>query len=129
MEKLTQKERHLRILKKFEKELSNYHPYFNQPNYTLQYIIAKQSFSKQSQIVLIMNIHSRQLWSCFFNAPREFKQIIEHYSNYFSIKDFIVLRPMKKFRTKSETIITPIPIEDRIQLEYFGHLSPDDIAY
>ena len=128
MEKLNQKERHLRILKKFEKELSNYHPYFEQPNYSLQFIIAKKSFGKESEIVVIMHILSKSLWSEFFNAPREFKQIIEHYSNYFSIKDFIVLRPMKKFRTKRESIIAPTPIEERIQMEYFGALAVEDFV-
>lgn len=128
MEKLTQKERHLRILKKFEKELSNYHPYFNQPNYSVEYIITKKSFGKESEIVVIMHILSKSLWSVFFNKPREFKQIIEHYSNYFSIKDFIVLRPMKKFRSKRESIITPTPIEERIQMEYFGETSMMDFV-
>ena len=75
-----------------------------------------------------MNLISKSLWSLFFNTPREFKQIIEHYSNYFSIKDFIILRPMKKFRNKNETMVNLQPIEERIQLEYFGELSPSDIV-
>ena len=128
MKKLTQMEQHLRILKKFEKELSNYHPYFNQANYTLQYIIVRKRFIKESEIIVIMNLISKSLWSHFFNTPREFKQIIEHYSNYFSIKDFIILRPMKKFRNKNETMVNLQPIEERIHLEYFGEMSVEDFV-
>ena len=128
MVKLTQKERHLRILKKFEKELSNYHPYFSQPNYSVEYIITKKMFSKNFDVVLIFYIQSSSLWSDFFKAPREFKQIIEHYSNYFSIKDFIVLRPFKKLIIKREQTISPIPIEERIHLEYFGEMSVENFV-
>ena len=127
MEKLTQKERHLRILKKFEKELSNYHShFFNQSDYSIQYIITKKRFNNKSEIVVIINILSKSMWGKFFNTPREFKQIIENYSNYFSIKDFIILRSIKKFKNKNETMVNLQPIEERIQLEYFGEMSMRD---
>jgi hypothetical protein len=120
MKKVSYRDGIIRILRKYEKELPNFHPYFSSPNYSVEYTIRRKRLSGESKMEVLLQINSSSLWSKFFNNPRKFKGIIKDYSKYFSITNVRILRSFKKLKNKRDALSSLIPIEERIHLEYFS---------
>lgn len=110
------------MFKVFEEELKNYHDFFSNNLFVIDYIICRDYFGDEDEIRIIFNLHTGAKLKVVYQDESNLKQLLTRYCQYFSIKDVIITKSARaEIEGKNfNPLSVPVPrIQDRVFFEYF----------